>query len=359
MITVGMMPAVIAGAVLGGVFLVVRPIPWVRRLLPEALVLAVFLTSLGLGLLPDSRAGLALWRVALGSPAALALVLLAVWVQRARAPEDAPPADAAEALALGLVIGWLPATALVAPRARRPSHAARLAVIASAASAVSPIGGPVPLLLSHGAPAWSAWTAVPALACVLVAWPPGDRPRLPPVDLRLLGPGVLGIFVAWTLGPLLGVAVAAGLALVLTWRSPRPAPPGLARFRPVRLAVAAWLVIAFAQLAGITWGLTWLPDRGGTQVVHPLQVTGVAAGAAVFIEPFSAAGLLQRSASYPSAPSYLRLLCALPLALSPVSAIGIAMASHGWRVWKAGIVLLVVVLGIAVGWTMGVHPALP
>lgn len=352
MIPVALIPAATASAVLGGVFLVARPLPWMRRYLPEILVITVIVATLAMGFPPVGTARLALWQAALWSPSVFGLVLLALWSQVARRPEDAGPARAQDALALGLVIGWLPTTALLGPRTRGPGHAARLAVIATAASAISPLGGPIPLVLSHGDPAWSAWVALPSLACILVAWPWSDRPRLPARDLRLLGPGLLGIAVAWTVGPLAGVAVAAVLGIALRRRSESPTPPGLADLRPLRLALAAWLVAAFATVSGAAWAVAWFPNHGGQVDIQPLWVTWCAAGAAILVEPFSAAALIQRAIAYPSAPAALAGLTALPLALSPIAAIGVVTASQGWRVWKTGIWLTIFVFVVALWWSV-------
>src|SRR5690606_17520722 len=108
--------------------------------LPEIVTLTALAAAMFAGVLPFDDARRAMWLAALWRPELLALVLLALWAQHLR-PWAAPP-HAIDAVATGLLLGWLPATALLVPSATDPREAARVAVLATGAALASPIGGP-------------------------------------------------------------------------------------------------------------------------------------------------------------------------------------------------------------------------
>lgn len=341
-----MWPGVVASGAIGLHYLLFRPFAPTRRVLPEISVLLCLVLAVAMGLAPldPTRAALwasAGWRSALFGP----LVLAVAWT-RLR-PVATAPSHAGEAVALGLLLGALPAAALVAPRAHDPAHAARLAVLATAASAISPVGGPAQVLLADAS--FASWAAFPALAVAIVAWPWRDRPSLSGVSWRLALPGLLGIPVGWLAGGLAGVGAYAAGALAAPPLSD-PAPESLAWGRPIRLALAAFVVAALLHVFGVPWGAGWMVDLGDRVPVLPAAVVGVAALPALIVDPFAAAAIADRIVAQPSAPPDLARLIALPLVLCPAPALGVAAVAQGWRALLVGVPLTLAAAGVAVAW---------
>jgi hypothetical protein len=323
-----------------------------RHRAAELLVVVLAVVALGLGLHPFgvSRAGL--WRDVLLHPAVLTLILLALFQSR-MGPGALLGPTPANAMLGGFLLGWLPAVALLAPQASGPKHAARLALLATAAAAASPIGGPVQILVAGGTGGWSWWALVPALAAAVVAWPWRDPVGPPRLDPRVGAAGGLGIAASWAFGGLVGITIAAAALLVATVGRPPPPTPGAERGLLLRDSAAAHLAGSFAQIAGIGWSGAWAIDYAMALSAGPLLVGAASAAGGLLTPPMLYAAVGERIADslvgHPGATPYL---LALPAALSPVPALLLASRAHGRGVWKPGLAIGAVQLCVAMGWIL-------
>jgi len=316
------------------------------------LVIVVALAALATGLHPFGTTRAALWRGVLVHPAFLTLVILALFQSQVARGDPLEPTPA-NAVAGGLLLGWLPTVALLVPGAPGPRRAARLALLATAASAISPIGGPVQILLADGTLGWSSWALVPAIAAVGVAWPwkqPAGRPEIP---WRVATAAVLGIAASWALGGLMGIAVAAGVLLGATWRRPPPSLPIAERGRLLGLAVAAHLAGSFAQAVGIGWMGAWAIDQAARSSAGPAILGSLCAAGGLLAPPVLFAAVGERIAdALVGHPQGTHYLLALPAVLSPVPPLLLAAGVHGRAVWRPGLAIGAVQLGIALGWIL-------
>ncbi len=234
----------------------------------------------------------------------------------------------------------------------------RLGLVATASGALSPLGGPAPLILGGASLAYTLW-ALPAVVLILVlVWPTrggaGEAVVVPPWTWAL----ALGAALCW-LHPLLGVAVAVLGALALGAR------PGARGWRWVRWGLAVWLLVGLAQLAGTAWftgrGIGWLSARADSaplvaasgalagSLVEPHLVALLAhRGATLATGPSDAFAYIREYSPYHNAPEPSRALV-LGLALAPGPAVILATWRLGWRALPSGLVLGAVVVAVAAG----------
>lgn len=334
-VAVGILLAV-AGVVASGVLASRRAWTWAwaELCLVAALVMAWILALH----LPSVRG---LWAEALLVPEAGLLLGLVVLAALA---EGSLPARAHPLVALvgGALLGALPTMAVVVPAARDPRLGLRLALVATASGALSPLGGPAPLILG-GASVLHSLYALPAVALVLVlVWPirgvEGERPQLPRWAWAL----VLGAVLAWV-QPLVGLCVAVLGSLALGAR------PGARGWRWLRWGVAAWLLVGLAHLAGTAWfvgrGLGWLAGHDPSAPL--LAASGALAGS--LFEPHLVALLGSRSVDLATGPDLSRALV-LGLALSPGPAVILTTWRLSGRALPLGLGLGAVVVAVAAGW---------
>ncbi|MBW1878858.1 MAG: hypothetical protein JRJ84_10890 [Deltaproteobacteria bacterium] len=316
----------------------------------ELLVVVIAVVAVAMGLHPFGATRAALWQEVILHPAVLALGLLALFQSRAVPGASFEPTPA-NAVVGGLLLGWLPTVALLAPRAPGPARAARLALLSTAASAASPIGGPVQLLVADGTVGWSLWALVPALAALGVAWPWREAFGRPGLDRRVAVAGALGIVVSWAVGALLGITVAA-MALLVANRN-RPSPPGAERGSLLRHSVAAHLAGGFAQVAGIGWLGALAIDQAMAASAGPMVLGAVCAAGGLVATPMLYATVGERIAdSLIGLPETTRFLLTLPAALSPIPALLLAARVHGRGVWRLGLLIGAAQLCIALGWIL-------
>jgi len=312
------------------------------RWAPE-LVALVALGLTGWQLL-DGGAGAGTWWEAASDPRGLWLVGLAALVG---VGARRIPAGPWAAVLGGLTVGAVPTTALLAPLTSSPGQAARVALLATAASAISPFGGPAQLLLGEADLLYTLWALPPALVAGAMVWtrtPRGPSRRLP---LALVGAGV-GLALVAGPTPGLGFAVLAGA--VTSRGTAAPTAPTLRRLAPLRWAVAVWLLVTAVLLSGGVWfvgrGLAWFAShQSGAALV------GVCALLGSFLEPTVLATLLARGASLAAGPTVeVRHLVALGLAFAPVQALAVASLAQGRRVFAVGLPLWLAQIAVVLAW---------
>lgn len=350
--TSGTVAAIAGGAVVGVLGLLI--LAWRRafRWAPLLWLLAAVGLSVGLGLHPFGEGRSRLWWAALLHPPGLSLLLLALMYSRLER-HLAPAASPANAVLGGFFLGAWPTVAVLAPAAADPRQAARLALVASAAAAASPLGSPLPLLVADADPTYSAWAAVPAAVAIAVAWPRRSRPTGSGLPWPALAAGAAGIAACWIAGPLLGATVAAALTLLLVRGTPRQGPGPLGAGWLVTLAVSAHVVASAFHVSGLAHlvgrSMQELQEWAPSWAAYALGLCGVAA--AVLADPFLVgAGLERADHTWFGLPADQRYLLTLGAALTPVPALLVARAHHGRGVLRAAFLPGLLQVAVVVGW---------
>lgn len=331
------------------------------RVAPELAVLAAVAAAWALGLLPSDPGMEGLWSdLVLADPAHARLLALAVLAALIGVRDPARGGRTAIAGIGALTVGALPTALLVVPAARSPHEAARLALFATAVGALSPFGGPGPLLLGNADPGYTLWALPPALVAAALAWPGADpRPGRP----TLLGiAGLAGIVVAFVRGPFSGLQVAVLLGVLALLPLPgRPASPDEALpspdaarvWLPARAAVAAVVLVTLAQIGG---ALAYL----GRIVEPALQLGGgpaltllAAAATGSVVDPAFVALAAHRTLDITVAtPEATSRLVALGLAFAPGLPLAVAVGAHGWPSLRQGVPIALAQLAVAAAWAL-------
>ena len=288
---------------------------------------------------------------ALPHPHALTVIALAVVGSRLRPGAIEAPQAAVLACVGGAMAGPAATAAWLAPQVADAKTAARLIALACATAALSPLT-PGPALLTQASPAYALWAAPPCIAAALVAWPWGaPRPRVP---MWSAGVGVAVLF-AWATHPLIGLAVA-GVAAARTLRAPVHSKTD-STATAARWGAAVAVLVAVAQLAGVTWflgrGVMFL-DR---DVFGGAALVGAGALLASLLDPLLVTAAVARGAEQTVGfPATATWPLALGIGLGPGVALLVGAGSRGWRTLAWGAGFGVVQVGIAVAWALTVRP---
>jgi hypothetical protein len=313
----------VAAAGVGGVILAAALLSaWGWRLRPYGAGLALALTLAGaaaLDLLPIDGPRARLWIEVIARRETLGVMVLA-WLGVLGAPRI-PPSGRVGTVGLAalaaLVVGALPGAAALMPRTRSPGEGAQVALVASAAGALSPFGGAGSLLLGEARPDWLAFVAAPAIAAVGVAF----------VIPRAMG---------------LGHRASTGSS-----------PPPMTRWqrlRPVRFAVASIGLVALSQLAGAAWylgrGIAWLARQDHAAALLVLAAWTASVGDRTLV------GMVTDRATelVTTLPPHTEAALALGVGLAPGVPLLLAVSFHGVAALRSGAPAALAQLALAMGW---------
>jgi hypothetical protein len=344
-------PAIVAAATLGVGAVLAQWGPALRwRVPPEAALVLALGAAWSVGLQPGAVGSA--WSEVLFDRTTFRLVTLAALGALAIQRDPSVGGRTGVAIVGAVLAGSLATAILVVPAAKDAREGARLGLLAAAAGAISPFGGPGPQLLGDATAEYALWALPPALVAAALAWPGADgRPARP----TLAGAFVALALVASTIAglPNLGLQLAcvAGLvAMVL------PAPegalddPGTARtWLPVRQSVVAVALVSLAQLGGsLRYALPGLDPYGG----HALAAAA-GWGLGLLADPQSVAlvarRLLDLGFDRTSDPAFP---LALGVALSPGAVLAVATAAHGRAALRHGLPVAVGQGIVAVIWAL-------
>ena len=316
-------------AVVGGVLLGLIGLlgPFRRRALVALIPLGAALgAAIGFGFRPVEPAA------PLDLAALLPWLLLGI---TARAARPWLPRQAGVAAVLGgLVLGDLATALLLGPRCADGRTAIRVALVASGAALVSPIGTPSCVLMST-----SPELVALAVALILVAWPRGELTPAegrPAVTALLAALAVAAWFVP--IWPVLGGAIVLGLVGLRDLRS-TPIPWG-----PIAWIAGAGVVVQLVDHAGtlaeVAVGLEWLTGLMPQAMSAATFVVAVVAAALMGEGAASLAGATLLDTYVGGLPHGVVMIGLTVGGLGPVL---LARGEHGlgpmWTPWLAQVVL--------------------